>query len=201
MAFDNAGQVCISVQRVLVHQDVINEFAEMMKTETGKLVVGNHLDPETNVGPMISEREAARVEAWVNAAVTGGARILTGGTRHGSLFEPTILINVSADMQVVCEEVFAPVVSLIPYQNIDEAFELTNNSKYGLQDGIFTRSIEIAAKAAKHLEVGGVIINDTSLYHADLAPYGGVKQSGIGREGPKYAIQEMTEPRLVVFNL
>lgn len=200
-SFANAGQVCISVQRILVHHAIYAEFCAAMIKETKKLVVGNPLDPETDVGPMISESEAVRAETWVKAAVAGGAQILSGGRRHGSLFEPTILVDVKPDMQVVCEEVFAPIVSLLPYQDIEEAIEQANTSKYGLQAGIFTASIDIAAKAAQQLEVGGVIINDTSNYRADLVPYGGVKKSGIGREGPKYAIQEMTEPRLVVFNL
>lgn len=150
---------------------------------------------------MISEVEAVRAEAWVSAALQGGATLLCGGKRNGNLFEPTILTNVKSNMQVVCEEVFAPVVSLIPYKDFNEAIEIANNSHYGLQAGIFTTSIDIAAEATRKLEVGGVIINDTSLYRADQAPYGGIKESGIGREGPKYAIQEMMESKLVVYNL
>lgn len=201
MPFVNAGQICISVQRLLVHREIYDQFAEILATETRKLVLGNPLDPETDIGPMISEVEAARAEAWINAALQGGATLLCGGKRNGALFEPTILTNVKPDMQVVCEEVFAPVVSLIPYDDFDEAIAMTNASKYGLQAGVFTSSIEIAAKASQMLEVGGVIINDTSVYRADQAPYGGIKESGIGREGPKYVIQEMTESKLIVFNL
>lgn len=201
MPFVNAGQVCISIQRLLVHRDIYGQFAKMLAAESRKLVLGNPLDPQTDIGPMISEAEAARAEAWVNAALQGGATLLSGGKRNGSLFEPTILTNVKPDMQVVCEEIFAPVVSLIPYDDFDEAIAIANASKYGLQAGVFTSSLEIAAKAAQKLEVGGVIINDTSAYRVDQAPYGGVKESGIGREGPKYVIQEMTETKLVVFNL
>ena len=201
MPFVNAGQVCISVQRLLVHQDIYDQFAIMLAEESRKLVLGNPIDPQTDIGPMISEAEARRAEAWVIAALEGGANLLSGGKRNGALFEPTILTNVQPTMQVVCEEVFAPVVSLIPYQDLNEAIEIANASTYGLQAGVFTSSIAIAAEAIRRLEVGGVIINDTSVYRADQAPYGGIKESGIGREGPKYAIQEMTESKLVVYNL
>lgn len=201
MPFVNAGQVCISIQRLLIHQNIYDQFADKLAEETRKLILGNPLDPQTDIGPMISEKEAARAEAWVSAALQGGATLLCGGKRNGTLFEPTILTNVKADMQVVCEEVFAPVVSLIPYKEFGEAIEIANDSHYGLQAGLFTSSIDIAAEALRKLEVGGVIINDTSLYRADQAPYGGIKGSGVGREGPKYAIQEMTESKLVVYNL
>ncbi|KJR48191.1 Aldehyde dehydrogenase [Desulfosporosinus sp. I2] len=201
MPFVNAGQVCISIQRLLIHQDIYEQFADMLAEETSKLILGNPLDPQTDIGPMISESEAVRAEAWVSAALQGGATLLCGGKRDGALFEPTILTNVKSNMQVVCEEVFAPVVSLIPYKEFEEAIEIANNSQYGLQAGIFTSSIDVASEATRKLEVGGVIINDTSLYRADQAPYGGIKGSGIGREGPKYAIQEMTESKLVVYNL
>ncbi|KLU61127.1 NADP-dependent glyceraldehyde-3-phosphate dehydrogenase [Peptococcaceae bacterium CEB3] len=201
MPFVNAGQVCISIQRLLVHREIYERFTEMLAAKTRELVLGNPLDPDTDLGPMISEAEAIRAESWVKAALQGGAILVSGGKRKGALFEPTILTNVEPDMKVVCEEVFAPVVSVIPYDDFDEAIKVTNASKYGLQAGVFTSSIEIANKAARELEVGGVIINDTSVYRADQTPYGGVKESGNGREGPKYAIQEMTEPKLVVFNL
>ena len=201
MPFVNAGQICISIQRLLIHQDIYEQFAQMLAEKTRELILGNPLDPATDIGPMISEAEAIRAEAWVNSALQGGAKLMCGGKRNGALFEPTILTNVKPDMQVVCEEVFAPVVSLIPYQDFDEAIEIANNSKYGLQAGVFTSSIAIASEAVRRLEVGGVIINDTSVYRADLAPYGGMKESGLGREGPKYVIQEMTEPKLVVYNL
>lgn len=201
MSFVNAGQVCISIQRILIHQDIYDRFAKMLAEESRRLVLGNPIDPQTDIGPMINEAEAARAEAWVNAALQGGAKLLCGGKRKGTLFEPTILTNVKHDMQVVCEEVFAPVVSLIAYDEFEEAIEVANNSKYGLQAGLFTSSLDIASEAVRKLEVGGVIINDTSVYRADQAPYGGVKESGIGREGPKYAIQEMTESKLVVYNL
>lgn len=200
-AFANAGQVCISVQRIYVHQDVVDAFTEALVAATRALKVGDPLDPETDVGPMISEAEAARAEAWVQEAVAGGARILTGGTREGVLFQPTVLVDVQPHMKVVCNEIFAPVVTVIPYETLNEAIEAVNDSPYGLQAGIFTESLEVAMEAARRIRVGGVMVNDTSVYRADLMPYGGVKGSGIGREGPKYAIEEMTDLKLVVLNL
>ena len=200
-AFANAGQVCIAVQRIYVHQDVVDAFTEALVAATRALKVGDPLDPETDVGPMISEAEAARAEAWVQEAVAGGARILTGGTREGVLFQPTVLVDVQPHMKVVCNEIFAPVVTVIPYETLNEAIEAVNDSPYGLQAGIFTESLEVAMEAARRIRVGGVMVNDTSVYRADLMPYGGVKGSGIGREGPKYAIEEMTDLKLVVLNL
>lgn len=201
MAFVNAGQVCISVQRVLVQEEVMEPFCRLLVEEAEKLVVGDPADPQTDVGPMISEEAARRAEQWVREAVAGGATVLTGGRRKGSLFYPTVLTGVRPDMKVVCEEVFAPVVSVLPYGTFGQALEMVNNSRYGLQAGVFTGSLELAMRAARELEVGGVIINDTSLYRTDEMPYGGVKGSGTGREGPKYAIEEMTERRLVVITL
>ena len=200
-AFANAGQVCISVQRIYVHRDVVDAFREALVAATRALRVGDPLDPETDVGPMISEAEAARAEAWVQEAVAGGARILTGGTREGALLQPTVLVDVRPDMKVVCNEIFAPVVTVIPYETLNEAIEAVNDSPYGLQAGVFTESLEVAMEAARRIRVGGVMINDTSSYRADLMPYGGIKGSGIGREGPRYAIEEMTDLKLVVFNL
>ncbi|SHE93626.1 Acyl-CoA reductase [Desulfofundulus australicus DSM 11792] len=201
MAFVNAGQVCISVQRILVQQDVAEPFCQLLVEEAEKLVVGDPTDLKTDVGPMISEDAARRAEQWVREAVAGGATVLTGGRREGNLFYPTVLTGVRPDMKVVCEEIFAPVVSVIPYENFEQALEMANDSPYGLQAGVFTRSLDLAMLAARKLEVGGVIINDTSVYRADEMPYGGVKGSGMGREGPKYAIQEMTETRVVVITL
>jgi acyl-CoA reductase-like NAD-dependent aldehyde dehydrogenase len=150
---------------------------------------------------MISEKEACRALEWIEEAVAGGASVLTGGKREGSLLYPTVLAGAKPDMKVVCEEIFAPVVTLIPYDTFDEALEKANDSRYGLQAGVFTSSLSLAMMAARKLEVGGVIINDTCTYRADEMPYGGIKESGLGREGPRYAIDELTEPRLVVVNL
>jgi acyl-CoA reductase-like NAD-dependent aldehyde dehydrogenase len=198
-AFANAGQVCISCQRVYVHRSVYKDFCDQAVSFTQKLVMGDPLDPATDMGPMISETEAARAEEWVKEAVTQGARVLAGGKRRGAWFEPTILTDVERDMSIVCMEAFAPVFSIIPYDTIQEAIELVNDSIYGLQAGVFTNSLEIARLCAMEIETGGVIINDGATFRTDNMPYGGIKESGIGREGPQYAVKEMTEEKLIVF--
>lgn len=200
-SFNNAGQVCISVQRVYVHEAVKEEFLNKLTAQTAKLTVGDPLDETTDVGPMIAEKEAERVESWINEAVSEGARIVIGGTREGAVVRPTILANVKADMKVCRLEVFGPVVSVDTYNDIDVAIAKVNDSSYGLQAGLFTKDLGIAMKAAKEIEVGGLIVNDASAYRADAMPYGGVKMSGTGKEGPRYVIEEMTEERIVVFNL
>lgn len=199
-AFTNAGQVCISCQRVYIQQSVYEEFCRYAAEYTQKLVLGDPLEPATDIGPMISEQEALRAETWLKEAVAAGAKVLTGGKRRGAWFEPTILTEVAADMKVVCQEIFAPVVSFIPYEDIEEAIEQVNHSVYGLQAGVFTNSLDIARTCAEKIEVGGVIINDGATFRTDNMPYGGVKESGIGREGPAYAVKEMTEEKLIVFN-
>ncbi|TFB22161.1 aldehyde dehydrogenase family protein [Filobacillus milosensis] len=196
-----AGQVCISVQRVYVDQKIREEFEKELISAIADLNVGDPFDDETDVGPMISIEEAKRAEEWVNEAKEKGAKIVHGGTRKDNLFEPTVVTNVTQEMKVVCEEVFAPILSLIPYENLDECLKEVNQSKYGLQGGIFTNNINKAMKAARKMEVGGIMINDASQYRVDLMPYGGMKDSGWGKEGPKYSIQEMTEERLIVMNL
>ncbi|MGM0753202.1 MAG: aldehyde dehydrogenase family protein [Bacillota bacterium] len=200
-SFNNAGQVCISVQRVYVHEEVYEEFLAKMKEVTNSLVVGNPKDESVNIGPMIAEKEAIRVEQWVNEAVSSGAVIETGGKREGVFYQPTILTNVHDDMKVCRQEVFGPVVAVTTYQTEEEVIARVNDSEYGLQAGLFTNNLAFAMKAADEIEVGGLMINDTSGYRVDQMPYGGVKKSGSGKEGPKYAIQEMTEERIVVFNL
>ncbi len=200
-SFANAGQVCISVQRIYVHREVEKSFVEKLAAATERLVVGDPFQESTDIGPMISEKEAERAENWVQEAVAQGASVVTGGKREGALFYPTVLTGLTPKMKVVCEEVFAPVVSIIAYDDLEEAIALVNQSKYGLQAGIFTQSLDSAFKAARNIHVGGVMINDASQYRADQMPYGGVKESGWGKEGPKYAIEEMTEERIVVFNL
>lgn len=200
-SFNNAGQVCISVQRVFVHETVFTSFLEKLVSSTEGLVVGDPKNEETQVGPMIAEREAVRIESWVNEAVKEGAKVELGGKRDGALFTPTILTRVKETMKVCREEVFGPVVSVLPYSTEEEVIEKVNQSRYGLQAGLFTNSLSFAMKAAEQIEVGGLIVNDTSGYRVDQMPYGGVKQSGTGKEGPRYAIEEMTEERLVVLNL
>nr|WP_231618278.1 aldehyde dehydrogenase family protein [Fictibacillus sp. 23RED33] len=200
-SFNNAGQVCISVQRVYVHQDVKTPFIQLLKDKTEQLQSGNPLDETTDIGPMIRQAEAERVEEWVNEAVADGATLVTGGRRNGAFYEPTILSDVKSDMKVCKQEVFGPVVGIDTYATIDEVIEQVNDSDYGLQAGLFTNDLAFAMKAAKEIEVGGLIVNDASAYRVDHMPYGGVKKSGTGKEGPRYAIEEMTEERIIVLNL
>lgn len=200
-AFANAGQVCISCQRVYVHRSLFQKFCDAAVAFTKTLKVGNPKENETDIGPMIHEQEAIRAEAWVQEAVAAGARVLCGGKREKAWYEPTIMTQVKPEMKVVCQETFAPLVSIIPYDTLDEAVRQVNDSVYGLQAGVFTKSIEVANYCIETLHVGGVIINDGATFRTDNMPYGGVKESGIGREGPQYAVREMTEEKLVVFNM
>ncbi|WP_026576150.1 aldehyde dehydrogenase family protein [Bacillus sp. UNC438CL73TsuS30] len=197
----NAGQACISVQRVYVHRDIYDLFVEKSVKVAQSLKVGDPTDPATDIGPMISEKEAKRAEEWIQDSLRDGAVLAHGGKRNGSILEPTILIDVKPTMKVVCQEVFAPIINILPFDDIDEAFIQANDTKYGLQAGLFTSDINLVMRAAQELRFGGVIINDVSTYRADVMPYGGVKDSGIGKEGPHYAIQEMTDEKLVVINL
>ena len=200
-AFGFAGQSCISVQRVFVHSSIYMQFLERFLPKVKALVVGDPLDEKTDVGPMIDESSAAKVEEWVQEAVAGGARVLIGGTRTGSLMMPTVVVDVKREMKVCAQEVFAPLVTIVPYEDFKDAVHEVDNSEYGLQCGIFTRDIKQIWYAFEHIEVGGVIVNDVSTYRIDHMPYGGVKLSGFGREGVKYAIEEMTEPKLLVMNM
>ena len=200
-AFRRAGQVCTSIQRLFVHKSVAEQFTAELVNVTANLKVGDPHDPQTSIGPMISEPDAERAEAWVQEAVKGGARILHGGTRKGALMQPTILTNVDAKARVVTQEIFAPVLSVIPYSDFDAAIADVNVLPYGLAAGIFTRDIDRAMKAARQLHVGVVHINESSSSRVDLMPFAGMKDSGVGREGPKYAMQEMTEERLITFSL
>ncbi|MGG1252440.1 aldehyde dehydrogenase family protein [Brevibacillus agri] len=200
-SFHNAGQACIAVQRIYVHEDVVEKFSELYIMHVKQLKVGNPEDPETDVGPMISEKEAKRTEEWVQEAISQGAQSLLPVKREGALFYPAVLVNTKPEMKVVCREVFAPVVTIIPYSDLEDAFAQANDSEYGLQAGIFTRDLNVAMKAARTLEYGGVVINDVSTYRNDVMPYGGVKNSGLGKEGPRYAVEEMTDERMVVINL
>lgn len=199
--FNFAGQSCISVQRIFVHKLIFDKFKDSLLSEVKKLKVGNPSSQDTDVGPMITETEAKRIESWVSEAVSQGAKILHGGKRQSQFYQPTVLTNVKPDMKVLANEVFAPLVSLIPFADFEEALNLANDSVYGLQAGIFTKDIQKAFAAVKKLKVGGVMINDVSTYRVDHMPYGGVKESGIGREGVKYAVEEMTDIKMVCFNL
>jgi acyl-CoA reductase-like NAD-dependent aldehyde dehydrogenase len=200
-AFRRAGQACTSTQRLFVHRAVLEPFLERFAAATSALKVGDPRDPQTAIGPMISDAEAARAERWVNDAIAQGATLLAGGQRTGALLAPTVLVDVTATMQVICEEIFAPVVSVIPFDSFDEAIDRINSTAFGLAAGVFTRDINTAMIAARRIHVGVVHINESSSNRVDLIPFAGVKESGLGREGPKYAMQEMTEERLITINL
>lgn len=202
--FALAGQVCISVQRVLVHEEVADEFQKLLKEEVSKLKFGDPMDEETDVGPIITIDEVNRIQNWIQEAVEKGAKVEKGGiacAEEKTLFQPTIIVDVPEDTKLFYEEAFAPVVTVKRFKNIDEALELVNKSNYGLQVGVFTNNIKNAWKFIENAEVGGVIINDIPTFRADNMPYGGVKGSGIGREGPKFAIEDYTEIKTVVFDL
>jgi acyl-CoA reductase-like NAD-dependent aldehyde dehydrogenase len=198
--FSYAGQSCISVQRIYVHRSVEEKFVKALLDGVIKLKVGNPLDEETDVGPMINEAAAQRSEEWVQEARKDGARLLAGGKREGSLFYPTVLANARPDMRVVCEEVFAPVVVVEGYDDFSDVLRAVNDSRYGLQAGLFTNDTRCIQEAYEKLEVGGLIVNDSSAFRADQMPYGGLKDSGLGREGLRSAIGEMTEAKLLVMN-
>jgi len=200
-AFWAVGQNCIGVQRIYVHERVYDEFEDRFVARTRKMKVGRQLDETTDMGPMITEGEARRVEEWIKEAVGLGARLLTGGKRKGTLFEPTVLAGMPGAARLDCEEVFGPVVNLYKVASLGEAIQLSNGVRYGLHGAIFTRSLDNAFKAIRELEVGGVIVNDSTDYRIDMMPFGGVKWSGLGREGIKFALLEMTEPKVVCFNL
>ena len=195
-----AGQVCSSVQRVYVHEDVADRFTGLFLREVAELRTGDPLDEETRMGPMLDEAAAARAERWLRQATDQGARVLCGGTREGALFEPTVVTGTKPTMRVTCEEIFAPVVVLERYADLGEALEAANATDYGLQAGIFSNDLAAVYRAYDELEVGGVIVNDVNIWRVDHMPYGGVKASGYGREGLRYAIREQTEPKLLVLN-
>ena len=196
--FSYAGQVCIHTQRVYVHGDIFNDFSTRFVEKTKQLKSGPAESPDTDISAMIDEKNAIRVEDWVNEAINGGAKLLCGGKREGAFYEPTVLTSTKHDMNVSCCEVFGPVVILEPYSDFKTAVEELNNSRYGLQAGVFTDSISEMDYAFNNIEVGGLMINEIPTFRMDHMPYGGVKDSGLGREGVKYAILDMMEPRLMV---
>lgn len=193
-----AGQSCIAVQRVIVEESVLPEFLDKLLPAVSALVTGDPQDEKTQVGPLVSVAAAERVEQWVKEAVASGARVLAGGTRDGATVAPTVLTDVPADAKVVREEVFGPVMIVQPVGSVDEAFAAVNDSAYGLQAGVFTRSLDVAFRANRELEVGGVIIGDVPSYRADQMPYGGVKDSGVGREGLRSAMEDFTYEKVMV---
>jgi acyl-CoA reductase-like NAD-dependent aldehyde dehydrogenase len=199
--FAFAGQSCISVQRVYVHRRLFGEFSDRLVGLVSRLKVGDPLDPETEVGPMIEPSEVERIEAWVEEAVRGGGKVLTGGRRlSDSTYAPTVLTDVPATAKVCAQEAFAPLVVLAQFDDFSEALAEVNRSTYGLQAGLFSGQLEHTLEAFDALEVGGVIVNDVPTWRIDHMPYGGVKDSGLGREGPRYTIEEMTELKLLVIN-
>jgi len=199
--FGYAGQTCISVQRIFVHQSVADLFTTKLLLQVARLKAGDPNDGATTVGPLINQAAAHRVEEWIHEAVSQGARVLLGGKRMGSVVEATVLGNVTPTMKVSCQEVFGPVVTVTPYRQFQEAVDALNQSDYGLQAGVFTQDINKVFHAFRHLDVGAVLANEIPTFRADHMPYGGVKDSGLGREGVRAAIEDMTEPRLLVLNL
>ncbi len=197
-AFYQSGQSCIGVQRILIHADVYDECSRRLVEATAKLKKGNPRDEETFIGPMISEEEAARLDGWIRAAADRGARVLVGGKRRGAMLEATLLDNVPRDADVCAKEAFGPVAVLSSFDDFEAALDEVNDSVYGLQAGVFTHDLYRAHRAWERLEVGGVIVGDVPSWRVDHMPYGGVKESGLGREGIRFAMEEMTEIRLFV---
>jgi acyl-CoA reductase-like NAD-dependent aldehyde dehydrogenase len=195
-----AGQSCISVQRVLVQSEVYEDFSARLVKQVESLKTGDPMDPTVDVGPVIQRSEVERIDAWVKEAVSQGATVLTGGHGEGPFYYPTLISDVNPEMKVCRDEVFGPVVTIAPYQTFDEAIATVNDSRFGLQAGVFTNDLNRAFQAHRDIEVGGVIVNDVSAFRADQMPYGGSKDSGFGREGLRFAMEEMTEPRIMVLS-
>lgn len=200
-AFSHSGQVCISVQRVFAHRSIIGEFVDRLKASAEALKIGHPYENSTDVSSLIDESEAVRIEEWIGQAVAGGAKVVTGGKRNYATVTPTVLVDVPAASPISCLEAFGPLVAVYPYDDLNDAIDRANATPYGLQAGIFTNDLQRAFRAARRLEVGGVMINDIPMYRADHMPYGGVKESGAGREGPRYAIEEMTEMKLICWKV
>lgn len=199
-AFSNQGQVCISLQRVYAHEEVYDELVEKLIEATNRLHVGDPLDPKTDVSALISSNDVERTLQWIEEAKQNGAIVATGGKAEGNILYPTVILNADPFLKVSCQEVFAPIVLVNKVKSVEEAIDFVNDSRYGLQAGIYTENVHVALDAAEKLHVGGVMINDIPTFRVDHMPYGGVKESGFGREGLKYAIEEMTELKLVVWN-
>ncbi|WP_342513809.1 aldehyde dehydrogenase family protein [Sporosarcina sp. FSL K6-1522] len=199
-AFSNQGQVCISLQRIYIHENLFDEFIRKFKEVTEKLVLGDPLNEKTDVSSLISRNEQDRAKSWIDEAIREGAQVITGGVIENNILLPTVIVGAEPHLKVSCQEVFAPIVTINPIEHVGEGIDYINDSKYGLQAGIFTKDIYTAMNASKRLEVGGVMINDIPTYRVDQMPYGGVKESGNAREGLKYTIEEMTEMKLVVWS-
>jgi acyl-CoA reductase-like NAD-dependent aldehyde dehydrogenase len=195
-----AGQSCISVQRVLVHENVMSEFSEKLVDEVEKLEVGDPMNPQTDVGPVIDHDALERISQWVDEAVQAGAEVLTGGKREDPFYIPTVLSKTKPDMKVQCMEIFGPVITIDSYSNFEDAIKEANNTQYGLQAGVFTKDVDRLFLAFRDIDVGGVVANDVSAFRADQMPYGGTKESGSGREGLRYAMDEMSEMKIMVLS-
>ena len=200
-SFAHSGQVCISVQNIHLQESIADGFTERFVAAARALKIGHPLEDSTEVSSLINEDEARRVESWIERARRDGARVLTGGVRRGATIEPTVLADVPPGHEVCCKEIFGPVVALHRYQRLEDAIECVNATEYGLQVGICTENLSRAFRAAKALRFGGVMVNDVPQYRADPMPYGGMKKSGLGREGPRYAIEEMTELKLICWKV
>lgn len=198
--FANAGQVCISAQRMIVVDSVYDDMVTALAPKVEALIAGNQLDETSNMGPMVRESDAARVEAWLNEATTSGARLVTGGSRSGALMQPTLIANATADMRICNEELFGPAVAMMKVKAIEDAIRLANATEYGLSAGVFTQDVDAALRFAREVHCGNIHINWGPMWRTDLMPYGGLKSSGLGREGPKYAVEEMTEMKSVVIH-
>ena len=196
-AYRKAGQVCTSIQLLLVHESIVGDVQARLAKLVSALPYGDPYDPKTVVGPVISEDNAIRIDAWIEEAMARGAQRLAGGERNGAVVPPTLLAGIDDTMSVGCREIFGPVMCVVPFATLDQAIARVNATPYGLAAGIFTNRLDDALAAARRLEVGGVHINETSSSRVDLMPYGGSKDSGFGREGPRYAVHEMTEERIV----
>ena len=199
-AFSNQGQVCISLQRIYIHENLFDEFIRKFREVTEKLVLGDPLNEKTDVSSLISRNEQDRAKSWIDEAIREGAQVITGGVIENNILLPTVIVGAEPHLKVSCQEVFAPIVTINSIEHVGEGIDYINDSKYGLQAGIFTKDIYTAMNASKRLEVGGVMINDIPTYRVDQMPYGGVKESGNAREGLKYTIEEMTEMKLVVWS-
>lgn len=199
-AFANSGQVCISLQRIYVNRLCVDQFTRIFIDKVKALKVGNPLDKDCDVGPLITPAEVERIDGWVQEAVAQGAVITVGGRGEGRMYQPTVLTQVSEEMKVMCMETFAPVVSIVAYDSFEQVLELVNGSEFGLQAGVYTNDINKALQAVDELDVGGVMINDTATYRVDHLPYGGNKMSGLGREGIRFAMEDMTNIKMVMIN-
>jgi glyceraldehyde-3-phosphate dehydrogenase (NADP+) len=199
--YANAGQVCISTQRVLISNRIYGDLLDALKPRVEAITVGDPLVETTQMGPMIRQNDAIRVERWIREAVEGGARLISGGTREGNLVAPSLVADVDARMRLSCEELFGPAVALTRFYTIEEAIAMANDSPYGLSAGIFTRNLDWAMRFVRQVQSGNLMVNWGTQWRADLMPYGGLKESGTGKEGPRYAIEEMTETKMVVMHL